>query len=168
MTDTDDGGSYPDGWARDEIARITAQISAEAKCIKGEVLGAISGALTNRGLDGGLDGIPALSGVIWKTVRDKLIEKTLDGLIKPQEGRESQPRAGDTRSGDRFEWRYDRHRRRLSVWGRNFQRDLVTIRSMVEEGNIPRPDAIIYQSGRSATVLRGRKLDRWMSDTTRI
>jgi hypothetical protein len=133
---------------------------------------AISRALINHGLDGALDGIPALGGVIWKTVCDKLIARTLNQLTGTQEEQVSRLRVssrthGGSPSAHRFIWHYDRHRRRLSVWGRNFQRDLVTIRSMVEEGNIPRPDAIIYQSGRSATVLRGRKLDRWMSDTTR-
>jgi hypothetical protein len=169
MTDTDDGGTYPDGWAKDEIARITAQMSEDAKVIKGEVLAAICSALTNHGLDGGLDKIPALGEVIWKSVCDKLIEKALHDLTGTGE---RQVRAlsrthGGSQSAHRFTWHYDRHKRRLSVSGRDYQRDLVTIGSLLAEGNIPRLDAIIYQSGTHAIVLRGRKLDRWINDTTR-
>ena len=173
MTDLDDSGN-PDGWAKVEIERVSAQLSAQARDIKAEVLSAISRALVAQNLDGELDGKSPLSTVIWETVRDKLIEKTRDELIRARGGCERQPRPSTgrqrgSRSLSSFTWRYDRRTHRLTVSGEDFQRDLATIGTMVQEATLPRDlDAIVYETGgRHATVLRGRKLDRWISDTTR-
>lgn len=61
----------------------------------------------------------------------------------------------------RFDFRYDREKRRLHVAGSNLNADLVSIKHMVERGLIPVPlDALIYVLTDGTTrILRGPRLD---------